>query len=556
MRAVRRGWWLPAWAAGILALGILAGCGSTPQQSPLVVLFSDVGTEDYSLAQLQGDLYAGFPAARVVHGATDMPAFDVAAGAYIIDLASGPYPEGTIFVGAVTPGDLPGTSCLAAVSKQGHIFVAPDNGLLTRVARDPGLQAVYRIQNQALFPRPLADSPADWVLARAAALIASGRPPQDLGPAVSAITTLDLPDARLQSDRLRGTIVFVDRFGNCLTNIPAGLAAELRLQADDSVAVSWPGGRATMRVAGAYGDVPLGTPLALLDGASPLQLAVNRGSFAEKYGIGAGAAVTLTRAGARSRTEPAAARGGRAPAVLTATQAAVQTALERLDQDLARAAVELATTGLEGAEARAVLRRLVARHPDVVDFTTVGATGTMLLVEPAAYRSSEGTDISAQEQVIRLHATLRPVLSRTFKAAEGFFAVDLEHPVLRADGTLAGSISALFRTEAFLGDLIEPLAGGDAIIDKVWCMDTDGLIIYDPDAAQVGTSLFLDPLYQPYPDLLALGRQIARRPSGSGSYEFLAKGSTEVIVKDATWVSAGLHGTPWRLVAAFAGQRQ
>ena len=73
-------------------------------------------------------------------------------------------------------------------------------------------------------------------------------------------------------------------------------------------------------------------------------------------------------------------------------------------------------------------------------------------------------------------------------------------------------------------------------------------------ATQVGANLFLDPLCQPYPDLPALGRRIARRPSGSGSYELTARGSTAVIVKDAIRVSAGLHGTQWRLVAAFAAE--
>ena len=422
-----------------------------------MALFSDVGAADYSLAQLQGDVHAGFPAARVVYGATDMPAFDVAAAAYIIDLASGPYPEGTIIVGAVTPGDLPGTSCLAAVSKRGHVFVAPDNGLLTRVARDPGPRAVYRIEEQSLFPRPLKDASADWALARAAALIASGRAPRDLGPPASTITTLDLADARPQDDRLTGTAVFIDRFGNCLTNIPAGLAGEMGLRTGDSVTVSWAGGRATMKAAGAYGDVPLGAPLALSDGGSPLQLAINGGSFAEKYGAGAGAAVTLTRAGDQTRAGPA--------------------------------------------------------------------------------------------------ATQEAVLSRTFTAVEGFPGVDLAYPVLRPDETLADSVSALLEVEVFLGGLIEPPAA-DAPLDKVWRLDADGVILYDPDAAQVGTTLFLDPLCRPYPDLLTLGRRIARRPSGSGGYELPAKSSAEVIVKDATWMSAGLHGTPWRLVAAFAGQDQ
>jgi hypothetical protein len=174
----------------------------------------------------------------------------------------------------------------------------------------------------------------------------------------------------------------------------------------------------------------------------------------------------------------------------------------------------------------------------------------MLAVEPEQYRSAEGSDISGQEQVVRLHATLRPVLGKTFVAVEGFAAVDLEWPVSAADGSLAGSVSALLRTDTFIGDIVETVPA-EASVDKLWAMDADGLILYDPDAEQVGTSLFLDPLYQPYPDLLALGREIAKRPTGSGSYEFFAQGSATPIVKDATWDSVGLHDTPWRVVAAL-----
>ena len=97
-----------------------------------------------------------------MHGATDMPAFDVAA-ANIMDLASRLYPAGTVFAGAMNSGDLPGTRRLAAVSKRGHVFAAPGNGLPTRVARDPGLQAAYRIQNQSLSSQPQKEVSANWV---------------------------------------------------------------------------------------------------------------------------------------------------------------------------------------------------------------------------------------------------------------------------------------------------------------------------------------------------------------------------------------------------------
>lgn len=545
-----------------IALIGLGGCGSTGQESPVVVLFSDAGNGDYRVAQLMGYIYSGYPAARVAAGATDMPSFDLVASAYVLDLSSLKFPAGTVFLGHVIPGSPLGVSCLAAVDKTGRVFVAPDNGLLTLVARDPGLQATCRIENQALFDKPLKTSTAAYILGTAAALIASGRAPKDLGPPAGRITLLDIPAASCQGDALTGTVVFVDHFGNCVTNIPDALVTATGLQPGDAATASWPGGHVALKVATAYGDVPEGKPLALLREASPLVLAVNMGSFSQTYGVKTGTVVTVTGSGAAGQgvtgtsgqtgaavpTKPSA-----TPVVLTRAQDVVQTALDRLDTDLAAAAAKLTTTGLTGAGARAVLRDLVARHPDAIDFTTVGATGRLVVVEPAAYRSAEGADVSTQEDLIRLHATLRPVLSRTFAAAEDIQAVALEYPVMSSSGALLGSVSALFKPDQFLGALIEPLATGNRV-DKVWAMDTDGLILYDPDAAQVGTNLFLDPLHQPYAQLLTLGRCIAAKPSGAGSYTFLAKGSTTAIVKDATWVSVGLHGTQWRLVAALVSK--
>ena len=81
-----------------------------------------------------------------------------------------------------------------------------------------------------------------------------------------------------------------------------------------------------------------------------------------------------------------------------------------------------------------------------------------------------------------------------------------------------------------------------------WAMQTDGLILYDPDPEEVGRNLFQDPLYKPYVQLLSLGERIASERSGSGVYEFLGPGLTDPVVKSASWATVGLHGTEWRLV--------
>ena len=79
-------------------------------------------------------------------------------------------------------------------------------------------------------------------------------------------------------------------------------------------------------------------------------------------------------------------------------------------------------------------------------------------------------------------------------------------------------------------------------------MQTDGRVTYDEDASEIGKNLFIDPLYQPYPQLVSLAREIAVETTGTGEYEFLDTGLNQKVKKEAVWRSFALHGTEWRLV--------
>jgi hypothetical protein len=234
------------------------------------------------------------------------------------------------------------------------------------------------------------------------------------------------------------------------------------------------------------------------------------------------------------------------PPVLLELQGAIQAVLDRMDADLAAAAENLTTAGINSSDTRAILNELCQRHAYVVDCATIDRNGTMLVVEPNAYREFEGSDISQQEQIIRLRQTWQPVLSQTFRAVEGFNAVDLQTPVFGPDGEMIGSVSMLIRPESFLSTLIEPEVQGLPI--DAWVMQLDGLILYDPDVEEIGRNLFEDPIYQPFPQLLALGREIAANESGTGAYEFFRTGMSAPVKKAASWCSVGLHDTEWRLV--------
>jgi len=260
-------------------------------------------------------------------------------------------------------------------------------------------------------------------------------------------------------------------------------------------------------------------------------------------GFQCGAAFSFETEGSPSKHFPTG-----APLILKTAAGAIRAQLQALDQDLAEAARRLSSVDLRSDAARNVIRRLQARRADIViDTCTVSPQGVMLLVEPAPYRSVEGTDISGQEQIRTLLSTRQPVMSRLFRTVEGVPAVDMEHPVIGADGSYRGSVSAIFQPWVLIGKCVRDHLEGMPV--EIWAMQPDGRILYDADRHEVGRILFSDPGYQSFPGLLQLGRRIASEPEGSGTYSYFKTGTRHRVHKDAGWVSLTLHGMAWRLVS-------
>ncbi|MCP4644166.1 MAG: hypothetical protein GY851_27235 [bacterium] len=234
------------------------------------------------------------------------------------------------------------------------------------------------------------------------------------------------------------------------------------------------------------------------------------------------------------------------PAKLIRIQGIVQGKLDALDADLAAAAESLAGTGLSGAEARAVLEDLCGKHAYAIDVCTIDTSGRMVTVFPEEYTSAEGTDISGQAQVAKMIETKQPVMSGLFRAVEGMRAVDIQHPIMTSDDGFIGSVSMLIRPAGFLARSVAPSVRSGPW--DCWAMDTTGVILYDADEEEIGRNLFTDPMYLGFPEVVELGRGIAAKPSGEGSYRFLSSGLNRPVKKRAFWLSAGLHGTEWRIV--------
>ena len=239
-----------------------------------------------------------------------------------------------------------------------------------------------------------------------------------------------------------------------------------------------------------------------------------------------------------------------APEVLFKAQQAVQAELDRIDADLLAAAEDLTTCGVEGVEADAVLQGLLLTHPEVADFFTCDVTGAIVTIEPGACRSFLGTD-PGRQGLDCFQDTTRAVMSSPVLAEEHFTGVAVTQPVFVDDGMVVGSVAAFFNAQKTVGGFVDELQHTEGL-DKLWVMDTAGTIVYDRAATHVGLNLFTADLYKPFPEIIAAAHDMVARPSGAGTYAFVAFGNvSQPMTKDAFWTTVSMHDREWRVIASF-----
>ena len=218
--------------------------------------------------------------------------------------------------------------------------------------------------------------------------------------------------------------------------------------------------------------------------------------------------------------------------------------LEQLDRVVSRGASRMGVAGVEGVDTHAILAEM-GQSPYVVDVITINTNGTILAVEPDTLSAIVGTNIGNQPHIAALITHNTPVMGNVFMSVEGVEAADIASPVFSPDGRVTGATSLLFRPADIIRAHV-PLKT-DGTPWHIWVMQTDGLVIYDPDPGEAGKNIFSDPSFQPYPELIRLARVISDKTTGSGSYSYHDSNGTDV-VKEVCWTTTGLHGTEWRIV--------
>jgi len=242
----------------------------------IITLLTDFGTSDSYVAEVKGVLLSAAANVTLVDVSHLVAPGDIRAGQYLLSRTWKHFPRGTVHVAIVDPGV--GTARRALVAEyDGHRFVAPDNGVLSFLPKDA------RYASLPVAPSAAATFHGRDVFAPAAARLATGAALEELGESITDPCYMPLPAARHDHLTVIGEVIYVDRFGTLVTNIPGdAVQPGARIRIEDSEAGSL---RRTFR------DVARGALVAFVGSGGTVEIAVRDGSAARTLGAGVGAEV-------------------------------------------------------------------------------------------------------------------------------------------------------------------------------------------------------------------------------------------------------------------------
>jgi len=243
---------------------------------PIVTLTTDFGTTDYHSGALKGALLRAEPTLTIVDISHNVAHYNIVQGAFVFRNAWRTFPPKTIH--CLSINDLPEHPLpYIALEREGHFFVGPDNGLLHLIFgehRGP----VYRLPHpdQGVFVERA-------IFARACAHLAAGKSLETIGEPSQGLVQRITFQPVISKDTIRGSIIFVDHYGNAITNITRTLFEQVAQ--DRPFALYFRRHDPIRTLSTHYSEIAVGEPLCLFNTIDHLELAINMGNASSLLGL-------------------------------------------------------------------------------------------------------------------------------------------------------------------------------------------------------------------------------------------------------------------------------
>lgn len=262
----------------------------------IVTIISDWVNCDYYLPKLTGGICCLHCDVKMIDLSHSSALFNIPRACFVLKNSYRSFPEGSIHLLAVN-SEPSNDTAMVIVKYDGHWFVGPNDGrfsLLLDQGRDISSPIVYTLPLPGLFSTFMACG----LFVKAVALITENKVEQELDLVPLKVVGNDVPV--IMEDRVVGRVVYIDSYGNAITNISRETFARgyINWKANNEhdpdfiIFVQGPYLKITT-IHNNYTDVQNGCTVALFNSAGLLELAINNGNFAQVENIDTTAEVMI-----------------------------------------------------------------------------------------------------------------------------------------------------------------------------------------------------------------------------------------------------------------------
>lgn len=249
----------------------------------IVTLTTDLGTKDYYLGAIKGSLLSLNSSLNIIDITHEIPKFDNAVAAYTLANCYKDFPNGTIHIIGVNT-EFKSNSRHLVAKKDGQYFICSDNGFLDLLCRNQ-VDEVIELSLDS-YDHPIKFATKE-VFAKIAAEISKGVGLENLG-----FPALDLKESRLfkatnEENAIKGMVIYIDDFGNVITNISSNIFNQVRHNRSFEIALrkSKYNSESLTSIEESYSAVPEGDAVAFFGHNNLLQIAINTGAANKLLGL-------------------------------------------------------------------------------------------------------------------------------------------------------------------------------------------------------------------------------------------------------------------------------
>jgi S-adenosylmethionine hydrolase len=197
---------------------------------PIVTLTTDFGEKDHYVGAVKGAIYSELESLRIVDISHSISPFHITEAAYIIQNAYRSFPKGTIHIIGID-SELNAENKHIAVALDGHFFVCANNGIISLLASEIKPEKIVEIN---IHDRIHSNFPVLDVFVKVACHIARGGTLEVIGKPVEELKELKgiRPVVNPESNQILGTVIYIDNYGNVITNITKSLFEKIGVGRD------------------------------------------------------------------------------------------------------------------------------------------------------------------------------------------------------------------------------------------------------------------------------------------------------------------------------------